>query len=330
MRDDVGNSGERMVAGTNDWGFYAHLSIYEFFSQYVRGKDILEIGSGTGYGANYLSSHAKSIVSLDVDTTANAFCREHSVSSAIDFRLHDLSEAPLPHRFEMLVSSNAMEHIPAIDSLLLNATKVLETGGKFLIAVPPVTSPGAYVGNFRNVFHINNLTPLNWYTKLSRYFTRVQCFRHWVSPEFEGEDRMPIGMSLPADQTVIRERDFVFQEMSAEALNTEDYCVTAVFIVSGIRDQVLPPSLGEELPRDWHIGKLCARVMQEEVARQAEVTNWYRAEVARLKAQLETEAAYYKGEIQRIETYTKTQVAEVIRLAAELHAAKQQREDQQT
>lgn len=336
--DGVGNGGERMVAGMNDWGYFAHLSIYRFFSDFVSGKEILEIGSGTGYGANYLSNSASRIVSLDVDATANAFCRAHAASERIDFRLHDLSQSALEgESFDLIVSSNAMEHIPPIDQLLANSTKMLRPGGMFLIAVPPVTSPNAFAENFRNIFHINNITPFNWYTKLSRFYREVRCFRHWVAPTFEGPDRMPIGMSLSPEETTIREADFVFQEMSPEDLNGEDYCITAVFIVRDPRETFLPPSLDEEVPRDWHTGALCSRIMQEEVAKLSPHIEWYKSELVRLEAYAAEQVAiirrtsaeplrtadidWYKAELKRVETYAAEQVSSIQHISAQLHAS---------
>ncbi len=265
---DVGNHGEREIAGSNDWRYYAHLSIYRYFSKFVQGKRILEIGSGTGYGANYLSEFATDIVSIDVSPSANTFCRDHATSDRIDFQLHDLSAQPIVgESFPVIVSSNAFEHIAAIDKLLENCSRILLPDGLMLIAVPPVNSPEAFAENFRNPFHVNNLTPTNWYAKLSRYFDEVKCFRHWVAPAFQGPDRMPTGIGLPASQTTIREGDFVFQEMSAEELHAETRTITALFSVRQPRQVFGEPSLAEELPRDWHVGKLCAQVMLEEVAR---------------------------------------------------------------
>jgi hypothetical protein len=181
---------------------------------------------------------------------------------------------------------------------------MLSPSGTFLIAVPPITTPHAFAENFRNVFHTNNITPLNWYTKLSRYYERVKCFRHWVSPTFEGADRMPIGMSLPPEQTVIRETDFVVDEVDADHQNNDVYCITAIFRAEKPRATFLPPSLQEEVPRDWHIGALCSRVMQEEVAKQGVYID------------------YYKGELQRAEVYAREQVEMVRKLSAELHDAR--------
>jgi cyclopropane fatty-acyl-phospholipid synthase-like methyltransferase len=121
---DVGNSGERMVAGKNDWGYFAHLSIYRFFSEFAAGKKILEIGSGTGYGANHLAAYARRIVSLDVDEAANAFCRSRYGSDRLEFRLHDLSQSAIEgENFDLIVSSNALEHISPIDQLIANTPR---------------------------------------------------------------------------------------------------------------------------------------------------------------------------------------------------------------
>lgn len=308
LDERIGNHGERTVAGANDWGYYANLSIYRFFSGFVRGKSVLEIGSGTGYGANYLAGVARSILSVDVDEPAISFCIAHASSKRIDFRLHDLSVRPIGDAvFEAIVTSNVLEHIPEIDNLLAHAAGQLDQDGVFLIAVPPVTSPTLFAENFRNVFHINNLTPLNWHAKFLRYFEEVQCFRHWVVSEFEGSDGALVGMGLAADETVIREHNFYFEELAIESLSSSEHCITAVFAVRRPRVQFADPSLEEELPRAWNVQMVCSAVMQQEVQKMALV------------------AQYYREEFDRVQSYCDLQHQKILDLSAELHMANERR-----
>ena len=301
---NIGNHGERMVAGTNDWGYHANLSIYRFFAGFVGNKRVLEIGSGTGYGANYLAKHASFIVSIDVDEPAISYSARNSSSDHIDFRVHDLATATLSDEaFEVIVTSNTLEHIPNIDDLLSNAASLLKADGVCLIAVPPVTSPHWFAVNFSNIFHINNLTPLNWYTKLSRFFEEVECFRHWVTPEFEESDGALKGMGFTADETVIREHDFLFERLSPHSLNSSEKCITAVFAVRRPRDHFGEPSLEEELPRSWNIQQICSRVMQQEIEKKELILQ------------------YYKKEFLRMQSYCDEQHQKIVEFSAKLHSA---------
>jgi hypothetical protein len=54
LRSGVSLFGENVTPAVPNDLFRAHASIYHFFSRYVAGKSVLEIGSGTGYGAHIL------------------------------------------------------------------------------------------------------------------------------------------------------------------------------------------------------------------------------------------------------------------------------------
>ena len=66
--NSLGNFGERETPDTHDWGYFAHLSIYKFASQFSFGLRFLDIGCGTGYGSAYVNENAHARVSaLDRD-----------------------------------------------------------------------------------------------------------------------------------------------------------------------------------------------------------------------------------------------------------------------
>lgn len=47
-----------------------HLIPYEYSASLVKGKDVLEIGCGIGYGSQRLSEHAKSVTAIDISEAA--------------------------------------------------------------------------------------------------------------------------------------------------------------------------------------------------------------------------------------------------------------------
>jgi SAM-dependent methyltransferase len=281
---DIGNAGERMVAGSGNWGYYAHLSLYHLAAPLVHGKRILEAGCGTGYGSVYLSGYGPtSITACDISDDAVSFCRREYKDHNVIFGVADLGKS-LPYddgQFDFIFSSNAMEHIGPIDVFLSECKRVLATGGKFFIAVPPNHSPGALEENIRNIFHITNLTPLGWYTKIFRYFGVVRSFRHWPSGQYSPEERVLADIPLPAELTTIREIDFGLEEMPIDILNTLPQNITAVFIAEEPRDRILPESIREFVPQEWFYGAIVSKVIQGE----REVARLAQAEAADLRAE---------------------------------------------
>lgn len=111
-----------------------------------------------------------------------------------------------------------------------------------------------------------NLTPLGWYTKLGRFFHSIQPRLHRPGGEFSTPEIYEPELTKAPTDIQIRQSDFIFPETDIEDLNSQNHNMTAVFIVSGARDTVLPPSPGEDLPRDWHYGSLVGEIIAEERA----------------------------------------------------------------
>ena len=152
-----GNFGERHEAESKDWGYYAHLSIYRFASQFCKNKDCLEIGCGTGYGSHYLADlEVKSYSAIDKDPLVVEDLNEKYRN--INFKSVDLDLFPLPfdkRSFDFIFSSNVFEHIAYIDPVLTQCNQLLRNNGMALIAVPPVITSGMLEANAKNFFHIN-------------------------------------------------------------------------------------------------------------------------------------------------------------------------------
>lgn len=249
------DKGERVTPDSRDWGFYAHLSIYLFAAQFVADRRVLDAGCGTGYGSFYLAKQrAKYVEGVDYSSKAIAFSRKRYAAGNLRFQVMDLCRklAFEDASFDVIFSSNVMEHLTVVDSFLQESCRVLTREGLLIAAVPPITTAGMLEGNLANPYHVNNLMPLGWFTKLGRFFHTVQGYRHWVKPERVAEDGTPKDMTLSAEEVSIREADFTFEEMSLEPLNSCTHNITAVFIARKPREGPLPARPEESaLPRNF-------------------------------------------------------------------------------
>ena len=253
-----GNFGERQESGRHDWGYYAHLSIYAFAAEFVRGRRCLEIGCGTGYGAQYLEAEggAASVVAIDKDESQIEELRTRFPTITFlprDLDLDGLNVAA--HSVDVVFSSNVFEHLAYPDPVLTAAASALAEDGVAIIAVPPIMTVGMLAENAKNVFHINNIPIWAWTAKLGRYFQSVQTYRHWVRA-----DRIDDQGRILRDRPSLA--DFVFTE--------DDSCnpstITAVFVCGGPRRPPLPPSAGPEgCPPEWRALKVEADARQEMV-----------------------------------------------------------------
>jgi SAM-dependent methyltransferase len=217
---------------------------------------VLDAGSGSGYGSAYLAKHgAKSVEACDASSEAVEFSKRRYANSGVNYQTLDLcGELPYAnHSFDVIFSSNVMEHLIEIDHFIDECRRIIRPGGKFLIAVPPIPSKELLTVNIKNEFHVTNLTPRGWYSKISRFFENVACHQHRPGGRFEREAEY-------------RERDFIFPETSLDDMNTQADNMTAIFVATMPRETPLPYDPAQEIPYDWRYGAIVASVIAEERA----------------------------------------------------------------
>lgn len=95
------------------------------------GGRVLEIGGGAGWQAAQLASHGFDVVSVDVEGSRYEGVREFPVV------LYDGHHLPFPDAsFDIVWSSNVLEHVDDLDLLLRDTARVLRETGMAIHAVP--------------------------------------------------------------------------------------------------------------------------------------------------------------------------------------------------
>ena len=204
----VTNGGERVIHLYRNDCFYAHLAVYRFALNWCRGKDIIDAGCGTGYGCDYLIRNgAASVLGLDSAPEAVETCRKYFHQAGLEFQQLDLRQIhKLTERtFDVLYSSNTLEHIPGVDGFFSAARSLLRPGGSLIIAVPPIISEEALLEERKNPHHVNLWSPEQWLQAINRYFQTVRGYRH----AFKWNDVQLDFAGIP-DDCKISELDFDF------------------------------------------------------------------------------------------------------------------------
>ncbi len=250
--ENITDNGERVVPEDNNFCFHAHLSIYNFAKPYAHGKRVLDAGCGTGYGSFHLLSQgkAKSVHGIDLSEKAIGFCRSRYVAPGLRYDAMDLQQVRLEGRseFDLIFSSNVLEHVADADAFLATAVRLLSSDGVFVLGVPCVNTPEALEGNLENPYHINNITPPAWLTKMRRFFTEAQGYRHWVEPEWtksNGDVRV---------DDAIKHENFTFNERSDDTMMAETRTITTIIVARGPRAHPLPKTSDETgYPAEWNV-----------------------------------------------------------------------------
>lgn len=105
-----------------------------FLKNELFGKSILEVGCGSGRVLKYISKYYKhkELVGLDVSPIVN------QTHQGIKFYQQDIVDFQLENKFEVVISSNVMEHISPLDitTHLRSIYNVLDNEGKLIINMP--------------------------------------------------------------------------------------------------------------------------------------------------------------------------------------------------
>src|ERR1035437_10505448 len=105
-------TGERMVPESADlFTFWEHVYRYAFASRFVKGKRVLDIACGEGYGAAALQkAGAAHVIGVDI---SESVCLHARSKYGLDARRGTAEQIPLPDRsVEVIVSFETIEHVP--------------------------------------------------------------------------------------------------------------------------------------------------------------------------------------------------------------------------
>lgn len=112
----------------------AEIKIFEKYGQKISGKNVLDIGCGTGRTTRFLASHTSDIIGIDYSERMIAAASK--LNPDIDYRVcdvRDLSPLSQYHFDFILYSFNGLDYLDHIDRIkaLKNIHKVLKNDGVF-------------------------------------------------------------------------------------------------------------------------------------------------------------------------------------------------------
>ncbi len=156
------------VSGEASDNFVFQRSLLAYHAAAERiGGDVLEIGTGAGYGIEVVAPHARTFVTVDKHAPAPELIRQPNVT----FR-----QAVVPPlafadgSFDCVISFQVIEHIEQDAEFVREIHRVLRPGGKFI-----VTTPNAPMSLTRNPWHVREYTADELKDLLGKRFRRVEA-----------------------------------------------------------------------------------------------------------------------------------------------------------
>lgn len=103
----------------------------------LRDRDVLEVGSGRGGGASYISRYLqpRAMTGMDFSHAAVVLCNRYQRAAGLAFVCGDAQSMPFPaSSFDAVVNIESSHCYESMDTFLAEASRVLRPGGRFFFA----------------------------------------------------------------------------------------------------------------------------------------------------------------------------------------------------
>jgi SAM-dependent methyltransferase len=168
-------TGERTlpdVPEENYW-FRRHLVVYEWIAERVRGRRVVDMACGEGYGSAVLAGSAASVVGVDANPEAHEHARLRYPRSNLRFE-RDLVES-FAERCDAVVFLQTIEHVQDPGEILEHFKSMLSPGGVAFVSTPNLLTlapPGAEKSD--NPWHVKEYRAEEFRVLCEDHFPRVE------------------------------------------------------------------------------------------------------------------------------------------------------------
>jgi ubiquinone/menaquinone biosynthesis C-methylase UbiE len=169
-------TGERLETSIFNGNTINHLHRYSIAMPFVKGKIILDIASGEGYGSHLMSEFASHVYAVDIDPDTVERAKNKYVKDNLKFLIGSTSSIPIASdSIDVVVSYETIEHHNEHNQMMLEIKRVLKPGGKLIIS-----SPDKYYytdkRNYNNPFHIKELYKSEFIEIISNHFKQFKLY----------------------------------------------------------------------------------------------------------------------------------------------------------
>jgi 2-polyprenyl-3-methyl-5-hydroxy-6-metoxy-1,4-benzoquinol methylase len=196
----------------------------------LAGKRVLDFGCGVGYGTEHLASRALAADGVDISGTAIDYAKQRYSAPNLRFFVADLT-GPLPDElvlesYDLVASSEVLEHVPDVFSYVWNLASMLEDDGVAIVGTPNrLWSYETWGGRLAASSHCMEFTPSALANFLRLYFEQVQLYFHVVYPAevLLGTRSNDVSAAAPVSRRIVRGLRQATAVLAREVLPTERY-----------------------------------------------------------------------------------------------------------
>ncbi len=177
-------TGERCVPWADDVQVvYEHYHRYALASRYVRGKRVLDLACGEGYGSKLLAAEASAVIGVDIEESAVEHASRTYGGEGLSFRTGSITDPDTladEASFDVIVCFEAIEHVADHQAVLHLVKSRLTSGGLLLMSTPDTDVYTAEHGN-DNPFHVKEMSRSQFEGLLQGSFRHVALLEQNVA-----------------------------------------------------------------------------------------------------------------------------------------------------
>src|SRR6478672_7942172 len=111
-----------------------HLHRYAITMALVKGKTVLDIACGEGYGTYFLAQNATNILGVDIDAPTIQKAKQKYIRPNLEFRAGSALAIPeKDNSFDVVVSFETLEHVVEHGTMMGEIKRVLKPKGMLII-----------------------------------------------------------------------------------------------------------------------------------------------------------------------------------------------------
>jgi ubiquinone/menaquinone biosynthesis C-methylase UbiE len=204
---------------------YEHLHRYFWVGHLVKGKRVLDLASGEGYGSALLAEQAGFVCGVEIDPQAVEHAAEKYRRPNLKFLQGNILQVPLgeDRSFDVAVCFEAIEHVEEHDQLLQEVLRLLKPEGVFVVSTPNKDVYRA-ASEEANPFHVKELRFGEFDALLSRHFSSVRYMGQRVHPS---STIWPIGGSSGIEEVAVARTGEEFRRLGAEDRTAQYFVAVA-------------------------------------------------------------------------------------------------------
>lgn len=167
-------TGERFVPTEQGKIRIEHYHRYAMVLEVVKGKVVLDVACGEGYGSFFLSEVAHTVVGVDISDDAIRHALSNYDKPNLNFLQGSATNLAFPNdSFDVVVSFETIEHLMAQEEMLAEIRRVLRADGVLIISSPnrPIYSEES---SEHNEFHVKELDFQEFDELLRTQFSEIE------------------------------------------------------------------------------------------------------------------------------------------------------------